>query len=79
MIDSVDEFARLFHASVQQYNSIIGTSDADLSDYGEAGGKLITYHGLVSRNSFSSLSFQSLASVFNNYHADFKLLNRLMV
>lgn len=49
-IGSIDEFARLFQASVQQYESIIGTSDADLSNYREAGGKLITYHGLVSSN-----------------------------
>lgn len=48
LIDSVDEYARLFHASVQQFDSIIGTSDADLSSYRDAGGKLITYHGLVS-------------------------------
>ena len=48
MIHSVEEYTRLFQASVQQYDSIIGTSDADLSGYREAGGKLITYHGLVS-------------------------------
>lgn len=45
---SVDEYAQMFHASVQQFDSIIGTSDADLSSYRDAGGKLITYHGLVS-------------------------------
>ncbi|RAR10655.1 feruloyl esterase b precursor [Stemphylium lycopersici] len=46
-IESVDEYARLFHASVQQYDSIIGTSDADLSGYRSTGGKIITYHGLA--------------------------------
>ncbi|KAH8771167.1 Tannase/feruloyl esterase [Diaporthe sp. PMI_573] len=49
MIHSVEEYTRLFQASVQQYDSIIGTSDSDLdlSGYREAGGKLITYHGLA--------------------------------
>ncbi|KAK2598475.1 hypothetical protein N8I77_011888 [Diaporthe amygdali] len=47
MITSVDEYARLFHASVQQFDSIIGTSDADLSNFRDVGGKLITYHGLA--------------------------------
>ncbi|KAH7121807.1 Tannase/feruloyl esterase [Dactylonectria estremocensis] len=40
-----ESFAQYFHASVQQYDSIIGTSDADLSEFRAAGGKLITYHG----------------------------------
>lgn len=48
LISSVDEYANMFHASVQQFDSIIGTSDADLSGFRDAGGKLITYHGLVS-------------------------------
>lgn len=47
MITSVDEYARLVQASVQQFDSIIGTSDADLSNFRDTGGKLITYHGLV--------------------------------
>ncbi|KAH7121500.1 Tannase/feruloyl esterase [Dactylonectria macrodidyma] len=40
-----ESFAQYFHPSVQQYNSIIGTSDADLSEFRAAGGKLITYRG----------------------------------
>ncbi|KAL1879260.1 hypothetical protein Daus18300_001839 [Diaporthe australafricana] len=47
LISSVDEYASLFHASVQEYDSIVGTSDADLSGFRDAGGKLITYHGLA--------------------------------
>jgi hypothetical protein len=42
------EFDRLFHASVQQFTSIIGTNDANLAEFRGAGGKLLTYHGLVS-------------------------------
>src|SRR5690242_6383150 len=36
-----------FHASVQQYNSIIGTSDNDLSEFKRLGGKMITGHGMA--------------------------------
>lgn len=55
MVDSIYEYSRLFEASVQQYNSIIGTTDADLSSYRDAGGKLITYHGLVSSQQRQSI------------------------
>lgn len=47
-IVSVDEYAQLFHAGVQEYESIIGTTDPDLSAFKDAGGKILTYHGLVS-------------------------------
>ncbi|EDN93401.1 hypothetical protein SS1G_09267 [Sclerotinia sclerotiorum 1980 UF-70] len=40
------QFDRIFHASVQQFTSIIGTSDADLSQFRDAGGKIISWHGL---------------------------------
>lgn len=36
-----------FHASVQQYTSIIGTNDPDLSSFKNAGGKMITWHGMA--------------------------------
>ncbi|KAF1927012.1 tannase and feruloyl esterase [Didymella exigua CBS 183.55] len=36
-----------FHASVQQYTSIIGTSDPDLSEFKNSGGKMITWHGMA--------------------------------
>ncbi|KAG9203345.1 hypothetical protein G6514_002998 [Epicoccum nigrum] len=39
------EWDRAVHASVQQYDSIIGTSDPDLSEFKSAGGKMITWHG----------------------------------
>ncbi|KAF5529685.1 feruloyl esterase b precursor [Fusarium mexicanum] len=41
------EYARLFHNSVQQYESIIGTDDPDLSEFRDAGGKMIAVHGLA--------------------------------
>jgi hypothetical protein len=40
-------FSKLFHQSVNRYDSIIGTSDTDLTYFKEAGGKLITWHGLA--------------------------------
>jgi hypothetical protein len=42
------EFDRLVRQGKQRYNSIIGTDDPDLSAFFGAGGKLITFHGLVS-------------------------------
>ena len=44
---SHEEFDRIAHAAVQQYDSIIGTNDPDLSEFRSRGGKLISYHGLV--------------------------------
>ncbi|KAK1655113.1 Tannase/feruloyl esterase [Colletotrichum phormii] len=41
------EFDWLAHQGRQRYNSIIGTDDPDLSAFRDAGGKLITFHGLV--------------------------------
>jgi hypothetical protein len=46
-IQDLDEYARLFQAGVQEYDSIIGTTHPDLSNFRDAGGKILTYHGLV--------------------------------
>jgi hypothetical protein len=46
-ITSVDEYLALAHASVQRYDSIVGTNDPDLSAFRDAGGKIVSYHGLV--------------------------------
>ncbi|KAI0002378.1 tannase and feruloyl esterase [Xylariaceae sp. FL0662B] len=46
-ITSVEEYTNLFHASVREFDSIVGTSDPDLSQFRSAGGKIITYHGLA--------------------------------
>jgi hypothetical protein len=42
-------FNKLFHQAVNRYDSIIGTSDPDLSQFKAAGGKLLTWHGLADR------------------------------
>ncbi|KAK0724869.1 tannase and feruloyl esterase [Lasiosphaeris hirsuta] len=41
------DYVRLVHAGKQQYESFLGTNDPDLSDFRDAGGKMITYHGLA--------------------------------
>jgi hypothetical protein len=46
-IKSVDEYLALAHATVQQYDSIVGTNDPDLSAFRDAGGKIVSYHGMV--------------------------------
>ncbi|KEF54361.1 uncharacterized protein A1O9_09527 [Exophiala aquamarina CBS 119918] len=40
-------FSRLFRKSANIYDSIIGTADPDLTEFRDAGGKLITWHGLA--------------------------------
>jgi feruloyl esterase len=34
-------------ALVQEFNSMIGTDDPDLSEFHDAGGKMITWHGIA--------------------------------
>ena len=42
------DFDRMVKSAIQQYESIIGTNDPDLSQYKNRGGKILTFHGLVS-------------------------------
>jgi len=42
-----DEYFRVLHQSRNQYASIMGTSDPDLSLFKARNGKLITWHGLA--------------------------------
>lgn len=44
---SHEDYDQLFHEGFQQFNSIIGTDDPNLSDFKAAGGKMIAYHGLA--------------------------------
>ena len=41
-------FERMLGDSVKEFNSVIGTDNCDLAEFRKAGGKLLTYHGLVS-------------------------------
>lgn len=43
------EFDRIFYKSAEEYNSsLTATNNADLSAFRDAGGKLLTFHGMVS-------------------------------
>jgi Tannase and feruloyl esterase len=44
---SYRQYDSIFRQSVNQFESIIGTTDPDLSDFRDAGGKMITWHGLA--------------------------------
>lgn len=43
----IDLFSKLFHQSVNRYDSILGTADTDLTYFKARGGKMITWHGLA--------------------------------
>jgi feruloyl esterase len=40
-----EQYVLLFQQSVLQYQAVIATDDADLSGFGEAGGKVVFWHG----------------------------------
>ncbi|KAM0147980.1 hypothetical protein ACHAQE_010049 [Botrytis cinerea] len=44
---TLKEFDHLYHASVNEWSSIIDTNDPDLSEFRDRGGKLLSYHGLA--------------------------------
>ena len=47
-----EAYDSIFHASIQQYESIISTNDPDLSAFRDNDGKMITWHGLASPHFF---------------------------
>ncbi|PVH77922.1 tannase and feruloyl esterase [Cadophora sp. DSE1049] len=40
------QYDTLYRQSINQYSSLMGTSDPDLTDFKQHGGKLLTWHGL---------------------------------
>lgn len=44
---SYRQYDTIFRQSVNQFASILGTNDPDLTDFRDAGGKMITWHGLA--------------------------------
>ncbi|KAH7136212.1 Tannase/feruloyl esterase [Dactylonectria macrodidyma] len=44
---SHEEWDAIFHSSVNEYSSIIGTVDPDLSAFRRAGGKMLNWHGMA--------------------------------
>jgi feruloyl esterase len=49
-ITTQKEWDKIFHASVQEFNSMISTDDPNLSEFRDAGGKMITWHGIAHRS-----------------------------
>jgi hypothetical protein len=45
---TLPEFEEIFKTSIREYNSIMGTNETDLSAFRDRGGKILSYHGLVS-------------------------------
>jgi feruloyl esterase len=43
-----EEYDELFRRGVQEYRSLMNAENPDLSEFKKAGGKLISYHGMVS-------------------------------
>jgi feruloyl esterase len=43
------DFERLFEQSHDEYGDVVGTGDPDLSGFRDAGGRMITWHGLADR------------------------------
>lgn len=41
-----DEYERIMHHSVQEYDGILGSNDPDLSEFRRLGKKMITWHGI---------------------------------
>jgi Tannase and feruloyl esterase len=44
---SYRQYDTIFRQSINRYASILGTSDPDLTDFREGGGKIISWHGLA--------------------------------
>lgn len=59
----VEGFASLFQESKEQFDSIIGASDPDLSKFTQAGGKLLLWHGLADQTVFPQSSVQYFEEV----------------
>ncbi|KAL2840051.1 Tannase/feruloyl esterase [Aspergillus pseudoustus] len=41
-----EKWDSLFHVSIDQYQSVLGTANADLSEFRKAGGKMLSWHGM---------------------------------
>lgn len=44
---TIEDYHRIFHRSIQEYGSPLGTSDPDVRLFGESGGKLLMWQGLA--------------------------------
>ncbi|KAL9619877.1 MAG: hypothetical protein Q9160_005524 [Pyrenula sp. 1 TL-2023] len=68
-----EQFDRFLHDSIDQYRSIIGTTDADLAPFRQAGGKMITWHGMADQllSPNSPLSYYQRVVKMDPQAADF--------
>lgn len=53
-----EEYERIIRQSHNQYASILGTADPDLTDFRQAGGKMITWHGLIDELIFPNGTYE---------------------
>ncbi|KAL4911283.1 hypothetical protein BDW74DRAFT_184687 [Aspergillus multicolor] len=44
---TLDTYVQIFNDSVEEYKSIIGTNNPDLSKFSQRGGKILSFHGLA--------------------------------
>lgn len=44
------DYEKVFQAAVVEFDSVLGTRSPDLYEFKQAGGKILTYHGLVSNS-----------------------------
>ena len=66
------EFSALIHAGKQQYSSFLATDDADLSAFRDAGGKLVTIHGLADQQISGEGTLRYYRSVERELGGDIK-------
>ncbi|KAL4889923.1 Tannase/feruloyl esterase [Aspergillus ambiguus] len=64
---SSEEYFELFHQAIQQYSDIMDAADPDLTEFRDAGGKLITYHGMADEaipTKGTELYYESVQDIF---------------
>ncbi|KAK0647020.1 Tannase/feruloyl esterase [Cercophora newfieldiana] len=69
---TLSEFSALIHAGKQQYSSFLATDDPDLSAFRNAGGKLITIHGLADQQISPEGTLRYYKSVEKELRGDVK-------
>lgn len=72
------DYERIFHNSVQQYESVMSMNTPDLSEFRDTGGKMITWHGIddlliyVNGSRQYSEAVQALDPGVRDYHRCFE-------
>ncbi|KAH9865466.1 hypothetical protein J1614_009050 [Plenodomus biglobosus] len=70
------DYEDVFRQGVREFDSVIGTSDVDLRKFEQAGGKMITYHGMADmgipfRN--TRHYYNAVSAISPNIHAFYRL------